>query len=174
MTTYNKDTLQFLIDSEMAAYAVAVQGRQIFLGNGAKPEFGEFNKYGAITQITSATTHGALVEMKAAVEAGASICVTVAPEISLTLSAFYVVKSPEEQAKDAKAISVEVTAQYEADVAKADAKQKAEQEAAVEAEVARRVAAKQQEDQEALIASVRAQMAAEQATTKPRTAKAAK
>jgi len=113
---HDKAELKFLIDCEMQAYAIAVQGRQLFYKMGMQPEYGEFNKHGAITQIVESTSLVAMQKVKELLDKGASICTTVEPTVNNYVSAFYVVKSEAEQAEDAKLIAAEVEAKYNADI----------------------------------------------------------
>ena len=149
---HNKDDLQFLIDCEMQAYAIAVQGRQLFYKTGMQPEFSEYRKYGAITQISESLPLIAMQKMKEHLDNGAALCTTVTPIVNNYVAVFYVVKSPAEQAQDAKAIAAEVTAKYKADIeahndkvyaqeAKALAEEEARVAAQLKAEDAARAAA---------------------------------
>ncbi|MDH1927781.1 hypothetical protein [Pseudomonas sp. GD03696] len=113
---HNKDELQFLIDCEMQAYAIAVQGREAFYVQGGRPEMGPYNKYGAIVQIAESTALGALQVLQERIDAGASICTTKAPTVEVTTNYFYYVKSPAEQTEDAKGIAAEVAKRYEAEI----------------------------------------------------------
>lgn len=113
---HNKDELQFLIDCEMQAYAIAVQGRQFFYKTGMQPEYSDFTKYGAITQIIESLPLIAMQKVKEHLDNGASICTTVEPIVNNHVCAFYVVKPEPEQAEDAKAIAAEVAKRYEAEI----------------------------------------------------------
>ncbi|HDS1774037.1 hypothetical protein NPS33_21290 [Pseudomonas putida] len=152
----DKAELQFLIDCEMQLYAIRKSGFNYDYD--AKP-----NKYhdyprkhflGAIEEVVEATAVGALLVVQDKLDNGYKLFTggSLIPSVTPLITTFYLVKSPEVQAEDAKVIADEVTAKYKADIeahndkvyaqeAKAMAEEEARVAAQLKAEDAARAAA---------------------------------
>lgn len=170
LKTANPEELQFLIDSELADYAIRLTGFDT--DHSATPDkYGQLPRkmyLGAIEQIVERSLIGAMGVLQQRLDAGYRLYLTntMAPEVTnVGAGIIYVTKPEAVQAEDAKQIAAQITAEYEASISAHNDKVLAEQAAAenlaLEKEVNRRLAIKAEEERQAVLAVVMSELAAE-------------
>lgn len=114
----DKAELAQLIEWDVSAYKLAVQGRDTYLDAYKRPQMTEFNKYGAIEAITAAGMPALFANAQAKIDEGYKLYTGSVHEFTDTTNQvkMYVVKGEAQQAKDIEAITADVTAKYEASI----------------------------------------------------------
>lgn len=115
----NKEELQTLIDYEMQAYAITVQGRDNYIdASTGRPTAGDFNRYGAIEIVTANNAPAAMNQVQEKIDQGFRLYTGAMYALHVTpvFLKFYIVRSEALQAEDAKAIAKEVEAKYTAEI----------------------------------------------------------
>lgn len=146
----DKAELQHLVACEMEAYAIRKTGFDYDYD--AKP-----NKYhdyprkhflGAIEEIVGTTAVGALILVQDKLDNGYKLFTggSLIPSVTPLITTFYLVKSPEAQAEDAKVIAAEVAKRYEAEIEAHNDKVYLQEAKALQEEEARVVAQLKAED----------------------------
>lgn len=175
LKTANPEELKSLIDSELAAYAIRLNGHDTDWSAtpDARGDLPRKMYLGAIEQIAAASLFAAMITLKEKIEQGYKIVIAHHPvhEITHTGGALiYVLKPDAVQVQDIAVLTAEITEKYNAEIDNFNTKLLAEQAAAeklaLEKEVNRRLAVKQEEERQAMLAVVMAELSAE-ATTKP-------
>ncbi|WP_137188410.1 hypothetical protein [Pseudomonas asiatica] len=146
----DKAELQHLVACEMEAYAIRKTGFDYDYD--AKP-----NKYhdyprkhflGAIEEVVGTTAVGALILVQDKLDNGYKLFTggSLIPSVTPLITTFYLVKSPEVQAEDAKVIAAEVAKRYEAEIEAHNDKVYLQEAKALQEEEARVVAQLKAED----------------------------
>ncbi|MEE4224815.1 hypothetical protein [Pseudomonas viridiflava] len=115
----DKEEVQSLIDYEMQAYILTVQGRDGYIdAKSGRQQAGEFNRYGAIEAVSATSAPALLSQVQEKLDQGYKLYTGALylPYVTPTFLKLYVVKSEAFQAEDAKAIAKEVEAKYQADI----------------------------------------------------------
>ncbi|MDD1975218.1 hypothetical protein [Pseudomonas tussilaginis] len=167
--------LQFLIDCELAAYAIRLTGHDVdyTASPDARGNFPRKLFLGAIEQIVERSLIGAVGVLQQRLDQGyklflSNIC---SPEVTAVGAGILYVEKPDAvKAEDIQNITNQITTKYHADIdahnEKVLAEQAAAEKLALEKEVNCRLAIKQEEERQAMLAIVMAELSAE-STTKP-------
>lgn len=165
--------LQFLIDCELAAYAIRLTGHDVDYT--ATPDArGNFPRklfLGAVEKIVERSLIGAMGVLQQRLDQGYKLFLSniLSPEVTAVGAGIIYVSKPEAvQAEDIKNISNQIKSTYHAEIETHNEKVMAEQAAAeklaLDKEVSRRLAIKQEEERQAMLAVVIAELSAESAT----------
>lgn len=146
----SKEELQTLIDYEMQAYAITVQGRDNYIdASNGRPTAGDFNRYGAIEIVTANNAPAAMNQVQEKIDQGFRLYTGAMYALHVTpvFLKFYLVKSEALQAEDAKQIAKEVEAKYTAEIDAHNEKVFAQEAQALKAEEAAVAAQLKREDE---------------------------
>jgi hypothetical protein len=170
LKTKNPEELQFLIDSELAAYAIRLTGFDTDYA-GTPDNHGQLPRkmyLGAVEQIVERSLIGAMGVLQQRLDQGYKLFLShsCSPEVTAVgAGVLYVTKPEAVQAEDAKRIAAQITTDYEAGIAAHNEKvleeQAAAEKLALEKEVSRRLAIKQEQERQQILDSIKAEMAAE-------------
>lgn len=175
LKTKNPEELQFLIDAELAAYAIRLTGFDTDYS--ATPDkYGQLPRkmyLGAVEQIVERSLIGAMSVLQQRLDQGYKLFLSnsCSPEVTAVgAGVLYVAKPEAVQAEDVKKITEEITAKYHAEInahnERVMTEQAAAEKLALDKEVSRRLAIKQEEERQAMLAVVMAELSAE-SSTKP-------
>lgn len=112
----DKAELALLIEREVAAYQLTVEGRDTFTDASGRPQMTEFNEFGAIEFITAYGMPTLFAAAQAKIDQGYKLYTGGVHEFTHADNnvKMYVVKGEVAQAKDIEALTADVTAKYEA------------------------------------------------------------
>lgn len=148
----NPKELQFLIDCELAAYAIRLTGFAVDTTAipDARGNFPRKHFLGAIEQIVERSLVGAMGVLQQRLEDGYKLFLhnTMPPEVTKVGAGILYVEKPEKlQAEDAKKVAAEISAKYQADIDVYNEKVYAQEAAALKAEEAAIAAQLKTEDE---------------------------